>query len=161
MQTAGSTEAGAWPAAGADGRFRQACGEIVAGLEPERLTERLAELIDNVGAFVPELESHSEREEGDLFPLMSRYIGRETGPIAVMEYEHDQAKIRLQMFQDLARQAEDNAAEDRAKELAAYALQAHAILTEHFMKEENVLFPMAERILTPADKEQLARAFRL
>jgi regulator of cell morphogenesis and NO signaling len=32
---------------------------------------------------------------------------------------------------------------------------AYYILTEHFSKEENVLFPMAERMLTNEEKEEL------
>ncbi|WP_257985059.1 hemerythrin domain-containing protein [Bacillus sp. T33-2] len=45
-----------------------------------------------VEKFLSDLEPHSEREEGVLFEMMASYIGRESGPIAVMEYEHDQVK---------------------------------------------------------------------
>lgn len=34
-------------------------------------------------------------------------------------------------------------------------VEAHHILDEHFMKEENVLFPMAERLLSDGEKEEL------
>jgi hemerythrin-like domain-containing protein len=33
------------------------------------------------------------------------------------------------------------------------------LLSEHILKENNVLFPMAEGILTPAEKETLAAQF--
>jgi len=108
---------------------------------------RLAELKRKVDAFVGELDPHSEREEGTLFPLMARYIGRQTGPIAVMEYEHDLAKTNLKRFREAVERLEGAVDAERAKEIASCAIQAHAVLTEHFMKEENVLFPMAENML--------------
>jgi regulator of cell morphogenesis and NO signaling len=39
--------------------------------------------------------------------------------------------------------------------LAALIKSAYLILTEHFAKEENVLFPMAERMLSDDEKEKL------
>ena len=130
-------------------------GEIADWARP------LAELKQKVQAFVHELDPHSEREEGTLFPLMARYIGRETGPIAVMEYEHDLAKHNLKLFLEAAEQLQGAVDAERAKEIAAYAIQAHAVLTDHFMKEENVLFPMAENMLSVEEKEELGRAFGL
>jgi len=119
---------------------------------------RLAELKRKIDAFVGELDPHSEREEGVLFPLMAKYIGRETGPIAVMEYEHDLAKSNLQKFREAVEGLEGTVDAERAMEIAALAIRVHSVLTEHFMKEENVLFPMAENLLNAAEKAELARA---
>ena len=119
---------------------------------------RLAELKRKVDAFVSELDPHSEREERALFPLMAKYIGRESGPIAVMEYEHDLAKTNLKKFSEAVEQIEGAVDAAKAKEIASCAIQAHAVLTEHFMKEENVLFPMAENMLDEEEKAKLARA---
>ncbi|MEW9033948.1 MAG: hemerythrin domain-containing protein [Planifilum fimeticola] len=60
--------------------------------------EALRSLEEKVRSFTAELDLHSRREEDVLFPMMAKYIGRETGPIAVMEYEHEQAKARLSEF---------------------------------------------------------------
>ena len=118
--------------------------------------ERLLALRKNVQVFINELDPHSEREEGVLFPMMAQYIGRTSGPIAVREYEHDQAKQRITSF--LAKTAElpETVDRDSAMALADKIIQAYHILTEHFMKEENVLFPMAERLLSDEEKEELA-----
>jgi len=115
----------------------------------------LQELHEKVKHFVGELDPHSEREEGFLFPMMANYIGRETGPIAVMEYEHDQAKMNLQLFLDGYSSLAGHADQAKMDELAGYAIQAYMILTDHFMKEENVLFPMAEKMLSEQEKETL------
>jgi len=89
---------------------------------------------------------------------MAKYIGRQMGPIAVMEYEHELAKQNLKKFLEAVEQLEGTADAGRAKEIASYALQAHAVLTDHFMKEENVLFPMAENMLNAEEKAELSRA---
>jgi regulator of cell morphogenesis and NO signaling len=118
----------------------------------------LEELHQKVSRFISELDPHSEREEGVLFPMMARYIGRDTGPIAVMEYEHDQAKSNLKLFRTgMEGAAPESIDLEKAQELAGYAHKAYTILTDHFMKEENVLFPMAQQMLSDEEKEQLAR----
>lgn len=121
---------------------------------------RLSALKEKVDAFIQVLDPHSEIEEDNLFPMMAKYIGREVGPIAVMEYEHEQAKKLLSAFVELVASESAPIPAERAKELAAHAMQAHAILTDHFMKEEVVLFPMAERILSDDDKETLRQQMK-
>ncbi|OXB91634.1 MULTISPECIES: hemerythrin domain-containing protein [Parageobacillus] len=118
--------------------------------------ERLLALRKNVLAFIYELDPHSEREEGVLFPMMARYIGRTSGPIAVMEYEHEQAKQRIASFLTKTAELPETTDRESAMELADMVIQAYHILSEHFMKEENVLFPMAERMLSDKEKEELA-----
>lgn len=137
--------------------FARMAAEIGENAEQADWSRQLAELKAQVDAFVRELDPHSDREEGALFPLMAKYIGRQVGPIAVMEYEHEVAKQNLKMFREAVEQATGPVDAARAKEIAAYALQAHAVLTDHFMKEENVLFPMAENMLNADEKEELRR----
>ncbi|TDL72847.1 hemerythrin domain-containing protein [Rhodococcus qingshengii] len=110
------------------------------------------ELINKVNEFKAALDPHSEREEGVLFPMMGVYIGTTSGPIAVMEYEHDQAKAKIHEFLE---KATDTQTVDEKKKSAELVKNAYYILTEHFAKEENVLFPMAERMLSDDEKEEL------
>ncbi|MDQ0198387.1 hemerythrin domain-containing protein [Neobacillus ginsengisoli] len=112
-------------------------------------------LIIKVKDFKAALDPHSEREEGVLFPMMGVYIGTTSGPIAVMEYEHDQAKAKIGAF--LEKVETSNLMTEERKQLAELIKNAYFILTEHFSKEENVLFPMAERMLTDAEKDELYR----
>jgi regulator of cell morphogenesis and NO signaling len=121
-------------------------------IEADSGEENFLELISKVKEFKAALDPHSEREEGVLFPMMGVYIGTTSGPIAVMEYEHDQAKAKIHDFLEKAHSCER---EDEQKNLAALIKGAYFILTEHFAKEENVLFPMAERMLSDDEKEEL------
>jgi regulator of cell morphogenesis and NO signaling len=141
--------------------FARAAADIGMDQEKTDWSRQLAELKEMVDAFVQKLDPHSEREEGTLFPLMAKYIGRQVGPIAVMEYEHELAKNNLKTFGEAVEQVKEQVDAERAKEIASYALQAHSVLTDHFMKEENVLFPMAENMLSAEEKEELSRALAL
>lgn len=117
------------------------------------VTQTFAQLKISVEVFKAELDPHSEREEGVLFPMMGQYIGMTTGPIAVMEYEHEQAKMHIKAFLEKAENANLTAEEMNAG--AELVKNAYTILTDHFTKEENVLFPMAERMLSDEEKEEL------
>lgn len=129
--------------------------ELSQQIEKEiNLEDTFSKLISEVKEFISELEPHSEREEGVLFRMMEKYIGKGTGPIAVMEYEHDQAKTFIGTFLDKTNNAEVFSVSDQ-KKYAGLIMHAYFTLTEHFAKEENVLFPMAERMLTDEEKEEL------
>jgi hemerythrin-like domain-containing protein len=119
------------------------------------LEQTFAELKKGVIAFKAELDPHSEREESVLFPLLGQYIGTTSGPIAVMEYEHEQAKSFIKTF--LERAESEQISPEKIKNLAELVKNAHNILTEHFTKEENVLFTMAERMLSEEEKAELHR----
>lgn len=122
-------------------------------IEQKSETElHFAELITKVIEFKDALDPHSEREEGVLFPMLGVYIGTTSGPIAVMEYEHDQAKAQICEF--LTKAVKSSAVREKI-ELSGLIKNTYFILTEHFSKEENVLFPMAERMLTDEEKEEL------
>lgn len=121
--------------------------------------ERLTALLALVETFDAELLRHSGKEEDLLFPMMARYLGRDTGPIAVMEYEHDQAKHRLRRFLEGSRDLGPSADAQTIREIAGFAAEAVEILMEHFCKEEHALFPMANTMLREQEIDELAEAF--
>jgi regulator of cell morphogenesis and NO signaling len=125
--------------------------------EAGELLQPLAELREEILSFTRELDPHSEREEQVLFPMMVKYIGREMGPIAVMEYEHEMAKEHLKRFLEETESPLASWTADDIRQKVGYAQQAYTILSDHFLKEERILFPMAERLLHPEEKEELLR----
>lgn len=126
----------------------------------DNINETFTRLTERTKKFIADLGPHSDREEGVLFEMMGQYIGRTSGPIAVMEYEHDRAKALIGTY--LTRTAAEGAefSENEILELAAQIKEAYYTLTEHFAKEENVLFPMAQRMLSEDEKEELYRRIR-
>ncbi|MBP2241518.1 hemerythrin-like domain-containing protein [Cytobacillus eiseniae] len=116
-----------------------------------------AKLHEQVLAFTEELKVHSKREEEGLFPMMIRCLGENDNTIEVMEEEHEKAEGHLQNFLTEAHQMGSAIDDDAAQWITVYAVQAHATLTQHFAKEEKMLFPLAEKILSAEDKEELER----
>jgi hemerythrin-like domain-containing protein len=118
--------------------------------------DHATELLDFFRDFVD--GCHHAKEEQSFFPaLVERGIPREGGPVGVMLSEHDQGRsLQRQMREALPRLASDAGARSRfAQAVGDYA----TLLRQHIMKEDNVLFKMAERVLSPEDDRRLAEAF--
>lgn len=128
--------------------------QLCLKIEEEPGRELFEALTEKVQTFTNELDPHSEREEGVLFRMMEEYLGRGTGPIAVMEYEHDQAKSYIKTFMEAAKKTESLNEKELARN-AGLIKNAYYTLTQHFAKEENVLFPMAQNLLSDEEKEEL------
>ncbi|MBL8726570.1 MAG: hemerythrin domain-containing protein [Planctomycetes bacterium] len=98
---------------------------------------------------------HHQKEEDLLFPLLeTNGLSAAAGPTAVLRDEHLRSKFwRSRMGQALAQR-------DRSRLLAAAA--SHVDLARsHILKENQILFPLARRLLAPGELEQLHRDFRL
>jgi regulator of cell morphogenesis and NO signaling len=129
--------------------------------EGEQREENFAKLRELVIEFLAELEPHSEREEGVLFEMMAAYIGREMGPIAVMEYEHDQAKRFIGTFLHNTKDGTGGFTNEKMIENAQMIKNANYTLVSHFAKEESILFPMAENMFSEEEKQELAARIKL
>lgn len=137
--------------------------EIAEEIEYEsgsEVLELFSELFKRVSVFNNELEAHSKREDEGLFPMMDRRLGDKDRTIETMEYEHRKAEQHLRDFLDEAALVGEDIDEYDAQTITVYAVQAYATLTQHFAKEENMLFPLAERILSAEEKDELARLLR-
>lgn len=127
------------------------CNKVEVEEEKEASFEQLiGEVID----FSTRLEYHSAREEDYLFRMMEVYIGKDGGPIAVMEYEHEQAKGFISEF---LKNTKDHSQLTPAEMMnnATLIKNAYYTLLDHFAKEEQVLYPMAERMFSQEEKETL------
>lgn len=93
---------------------------------------------------------HHAKEEDILFVAMTaRDMPQDTGPVAVMLAEHDEGRRYTAGFRTAAEQMKDgdkSAADDIVRNVFDYV----NLLREHIMKEDNVLYPMAEQII-PVD----------
>lgn len=127
------------------------CNKVEIEEEKEASFEQLIrEVID----FSTRLEYHSAREEDYLFRMMEVYIGKDGGPIAVMEYEHEQAKGFISEF---LKNTKDHSQLTPAEMMnnATLIKNAYYTLLDHFAKEEQVLYPMAERMFSQEEKDTL------
>ncbi len=102
---------------------------------------------------------HHGKEEKVLFPFMeSKGFPREGGPTGVMLHEHDQGRWHIREMAsaiEKAAQGDRECMERFHRNATAYC----QLLRMHINKEDNVLFPMAEHVQTPAETEAMLRAF--
>lgn len=125
------------------------------------VVQLFAKLHERVSAFAIELKAHSKREDEGLFPMMARRLGESDRTIEIMEQEHQKAEGHLHDFLNEAEQAGSSIDENAAQWITVYVVQAYATLTQHFAKEEKVLFPLAEKILSVDEKEELEHLFQV
>jgi hemerythrin-like domain-containing protein len=102
---------------------------------------------------------HHGKEEDLLFPLLSKKgIPVEGGPIGAMLEEHDQGRALVGSLRDaVGRYAGGNSSS--AGEIAEALRSYTALLRQHILKENDVLFPMAEGVLSPEEDLELTRKF--
>ncbi|MDR3641452.1 MAG: hemerythrin domain-containing protein [Humidesulfovibrio sp.] len=102
--------------------------------------EQLEGILDFLKVFAD--KCHHGKEEDILFPALERAgVPREGGPIGVMLHEHTLGRRHIRDM---------GAALSGSSGLQAFVSPADAyveLLTQHIAKENNVLFPMAERLL--------------
>jgi len=102
---------------------------------------------------------HHGKEEDLLFPLLEKKgLPRAGGPIGVMLHEHEQGRALVKQMAEAADAYAGGATEAGAR--WAEAARGYAsLLRQHIDKENNVLFVMAENLLSPAEQGELATAF--
>jgi hemerythrin-like domain-containing protein len=84
---------------------------------------------------------HQAKEETILFPAIKASAASEERPVRHMMFEHDQER---QSIEDLER----NARSDKRSDFAAAANQLSSVLRNHIYKEDTLLFPDADSLLT-------------
>jgi hemerythrin-like domain-containing protein len=104
-------------------------------------------------------QCHHGKEEILLFPLLeAKGVPRAGGPLGVMLSEHQEGRKWIKEMTDAAedyRLIVEGSGCRWASAARAYAELLHA----HVDKENNVLFVLAERILTPDEQARLAEGF--
>ncbi|MBE0650223.1 MAG: hemerythrin domain-containing protein [Bacteroidales bacterium] len=102
---------------------------------------------------------HHGKEEEILFPALGkRGIPNEGGPVGVMLYEHEQGRgfIRL-MVEGLT--ACENEEEGAAQKIISASENYIQLLRNHIEKENNILFMMADQVLTESEQSQIFDEF--
>lgn len=119
----------------------RACDEHVANAENAASRGRWDEARAAVARAIEALERHLRMEEEVLFPEFERATGAAGGPTQVMRDEHEQMRALFPRLRE-AVQAGDSTA------LLAATEGLLVLIQQHNMKEEQILYPMAEETLT-------------
>ena len=119
----------------------------------------LEQLLDFFKGFVD--RCHHGKEEDVLFPeLERRGVRRDGGPIGVMLAEHEIGRGHVRAMTErlqALRSGDAGAVVGIGEHTVAY----REMLEAHIQKENNVLFPMADRLIDGAVAERLAEQFEV
>ncbi len=101
-------------------------------------------------SFRKAMEHHFDMEEGVLFPELEEATGMTDGPTVVMRSEHDEMR---RLFEQMA-MAMEARYEDEYFDTAETLL---ILMQQHNMKEEQMLYEMADRQLGDHNTDTLTR----
>jgi DUF438 domain-containing protein len=96
---------------------------------------------------------HNKKEENHLFPLIEqRGVPRHGGPLAVMLTEHEQGRSILPRLADLiAEYLRGNVGV--LHQMREVFGEYSTLMKGHFWKENDILYPMARRVMSAADRQ--------
>lgn len=108
------------------------------------------ELVEFVDIYVD--KCHAQKEEQHLFPRVERLgIPRHGGPLAVMLAEHEQSREYLEEIKANAKALLGGDREAMAKLKKSFG-DFSMLLANHFWKENDILYPMAMRLMSSQDE---------
>jgi hemerythrin-like domain-containing protein len=140
--------------------------KVIAAMQAfaERLEEGGAvdaETLARLAPFMREFADgcHHAKEEHRLFPaLLAGGLPAENGPVQVMIAEHETGRALVGSL-DLAASAYVRGEEGASAALALVLRRIGDLYSRHIWKEDNVLFPMADRVLSEEAKSHLMAEF--
>jgi hemerythrin-like domain-containing protein len=101
---------------------------------------------------------HRKEEESFFMALADSGLSNQTGPIAIMLAEHEQGRTYNRAMEKAAR-AIDRGEPAAQTDLTRNALEYIGLLRQHIRRENEFLFPMAERLISPLRQKELAAEF--
>ena len=116
------------------------CDELYAAAEQAVANRNWADAKSAFAAFVEASNKHFATEEEVLFPLLEKQMGHAAGPTQVMRMEHQQMQT---LFDGLAEQLQNEAQDDFLGDAETLLI----LMQQHNMKEEQILYPMADQFL--------------
>jgi regulator of cell morphogenesis and NO signaling len=110
--------------------------------------------VDQLSQFIFGLRRHIRMEEDHFFPLFEdrSRIPAGSGPTAVMRTEHQEIEATLMMLEKFL------GASDCAtliQTIEGQPVHPSSLFRSHDAKEERVLYPMADRLFTQEEKDDL------
>ncbi len=134
------------------GHHRQ-CDELFAEVENLVSAKKWQEVESVYSRFLDALDLHLRAEEEILFEALSEEGGPQ-GPIQMMKYEHSQMRL---LIDDMN---EASSGRDGQKFLGN-SETFMMLIQQHNMKEEQILYPMADDFLSGRSEELIQQVERL
>ncbi|MBL7074203.1 DUF438 domain-containing protein [candidate division KSB1 bacterium] len=113
--------------------------------------------IKHIAEHLKESESHYVREENVLFPYLEKH--GITQPPAMMWMEHDKIRGIKKEIYKLVDAHKDMGFQDFAEQLGEMAISLADMLSNHFFKENNILFPTALKVISETEWKDVRHQF--
>jgi hypothetical protein len=113
--------------------------------------------VEHVAEDFTDAEKHYVREENVLFPAVEKH--GVTEPPAIMWMEHDEIREQKKALHSLIGDLETSGFEAYKLRLWETAKTLSALLSNHFYKENNILFPAAMSVVTEAEWVDVRKEF--
>ncbi len=102
---------------------------------------------------------HHAKEEDVLFAeLIKNGMPEKQSPIEAMHMEHDQGRVHVRAMEEAAQKALDGET-GQAAIIAEHAKGYAALLRGHIEKEDDILYPLAERLLPEDVRARMLLAY--
>jgi regulator of cell morphogenesis and NO signaling len=130
--------------------------EVILLEDSTRGLQALQELRKQTQQFMEKLEQHSDWEEQELFPFLQQYFHRQPAPSImpsfwVLEKDHQLGISFIESFNEAVIEVSPIVVKKQLAEAASNLLQACLILNDHFTMEEQLIYPLTEKVLTDLD----------
>jgi PAS domain S-box-containing protein len=122
-----------------------------------RYVEEEIHQVEHVATDFTDAEKHYTREENVLFPMVEKH--GITEPPAIMWMEHDQIREQKKQLHKLIDDLTTSGFESYKHQLWETAKALSTLLSNHFYKENNILFPAAMSVVTEAEWVDVRREF--
>jgi hemerythrin-like domain-containing protein len=102
---------------------------------------------------------HHAKEEYVLFEaLVANGMPRQNSPVAAMLMEHDLGRSYVKSMEEAALKAKTGE-KGHQQIISENALSYAALLREHISKEDDILYPLAERIIPESAREEIVAGY--
>lgn len=128
------------------------CDELFAQAEAAASDRDWSAIAADFEAFLGSMQQHFKMEEEVLFPAFEQRTGMSMGPTQVMRMEHVQMRELFDAMADAVKQ------QDR-DEFLGQAETLLVMMQQHNMKEEQILYRMADQMLS-AEMEEILQKMR-
>ncbi len=103
---------------------------------------------------------HHAKEEDILFKaLINNGMPKDNSPVAAMLMEHDQGRSYVRAMESAVHETQSGR-KDTCQVIATNALAYAALLRDHIAKEDDILYPLAERVLPEAVRPGIVAGYQ-
>lgn len=103
---------------------------------------------------------HHAKEEDVLFnALIDNGMPKDNSPVAAMLMEHDQGRTFVRVMESAVHEAQAGRG-DAYQSIADNALGYAALMRDHISKEDDILYPLAERVIPEAMRAGILQGYK-